>query len=234
MPNFKKEYFVKHNLKYIKSKKTMTNTNAYQADNQVTLIYNLLFCDNIGLYETHVKQAGIYPWNILFSEKSSEKELYEIINDAKAETRTKILAYKKLNEQNIKPAKKELLAVIVEIGLEDGLDVLASYKDGTARFINHTGKMIFWEATDKTSDTLTAELFQNSENIVKQIGPWENPRRPAPVNGMLRISFLVSDGLYFGEGPIDTLFSDPFANPSLTSATNLLKYLTDKALEKNN
>jgi len=212
----------------------MTNTNAYQADNHVTLIYNLLFCDNIGLYETHVKQAGIYPWNILFSEKSSEKELYEIINDVKAETRTKILAYKKLNEQNIKPAKKELLAVIVEIGLEDGLDVLASYKDGTARFINHTGKMIFWEATDKTSDTLTAELFQNSENIVKQIGPWENPRRPAPVNGMLRISFLVSDGLYFGEGPIDTLFSDPFANPSLRSATNLLKYLTDKALEKNN
>jgi hypothetical protein len=72
----------------------MTNTNAYQADNHVTLIYNLLFCDNIGLYETHVKQAGIYPWNILFSEKSSEKELYEIINDAKAKQEQRYLPIK--------------------------------------------------------------------------------------------------------------------------------------------
>ena len=37
-----------------------------------------------------------------------------------------------------------VLGVIVEVGLDEGLDVLASYQDGTARYINYTGKMILW------------------------------------------------------------------------------------------
>lgn len=58
------------------------------------------------------------------------------------------------------PAKKELLAVIIEVGLENGLDVLASYANGTARYINQSGKMIIWENTiDDTANHLTRQLL---------------------------------------------------------------------------
>jgi len=131
-----------------------------------------------------------------------------------------------------KPAKKELLAVIVEVGLDDGLDVLASFSNGTARYINQTGKILIWEASDKTSDELTKDLFLKSQQIIDQIGPWDKPRRPYPTKGNVRITFLVSDGLYFGEGPINDLFNDPLARPALNAATGLLKFLTEKDLER--
>jgi len=170
----------------------------------------------------------------LFSGNARTTDLLKIIDDTRTETRMKILAYNQLLARGYRIDKKELLAVIVEVGLEDGLDVLASFKDGTARYINQSGKMILWETADETSDTLTKQLFRNSENIIKQIGPWNRPRRAEPSKGILRITFLVSDGLYFGEGPIDMLFNDPLARPALMSATELMKYLTDKILSKNN
>jgi hypothetical protein len=48
----------------------------------------------------------------------------------------------------------------------------------------------------------------------------------------MRITFLVSDGLYFGEGPINDLFNDPMAKPALITATELMRYLTEKVLDK--
>jgi len=49
----------------------------------------------------------------------------------------------------------------------------------------------------------------------------------------IRISFLVSDGLYFGEGPINDLFKDQLAAPALLATTRLMQYLTEKVLAPN-
>jgi hypothetical protein len=43
---------------------------------------------------------------------------------------------------------------------------------------------------------------------------------------MARISFLVADGLYFGEAPLNNLFNDPLAAPALQAATALMQFLT--------
>jgi hypothetical protein len=69
---------------------------------------------------------------------------------------------------------------------------------------------------------------------VNKIGVWDKPRRPNPTKGNVRITFLVSDGLYFGEGPMNILFNDEMASPALTNATELMKYLTEKSLESKN
>ena len=206
-----------------------TTTGPYK-DTATNLIYNLLFCDSLELYRSNTQQPVAYPFHILFSETSSVTDLQRIIDDSASDPRVKILAYNKQMAGGHKPAKKELLAVIVEVGLDGGLDVLASFQNGTARYINHTGKVLIWEATDETSNKLTSELFSNSQDIVDKIGPWDKPRRPAPAKGNVRITFLVSDGLYFGEGPIDVLFNDPMASPALTSATQLMQYLVEKSL----
>jgi hypothetical protein len=208
-------------------KKTPATTDPYK-DSSINLIYNLLFCDNIDLYKDNTKTPYTYPFEILFSETSTISDLQKIIDDTSSDTRLKIFAYNKQHANGHKPNKKELLAVIVEVGLDKGLDVLASFNDGTARYINQTEKILVWETTDEKSNELTKDLFLNSQNIVNQIGAWDKPRQPAPTKGNVRITFLVSDGLYFGEGPIDILFNDQMASPALTSATQLMKYLTEK------
>lgn len=202
-------------------------------DSATNIIYNLLFCDNLSLYKSHTQPPHSYPFDVLFSETSTVTDLQKVIDDTSTEPRIKVLAYNRQLASGHKPGKKELLAVIVEIGLDDGLDVLASFQNGTARYINQTGKILVWETTTDTRvNQLTKDLFSKSMQIVNQIGPWDKPRKQHPIKGNTRITFLVSDGLYFGEAPTDTLFNDKTANPALTVATMLLQYLTDKSLEK--
>lgn len=201
------------------------------ADSSTNIIYNLLFCDNIELYKSRVPQPYTYPFNILFSENSTIDMLQTVIDDTSIDVRTKVLAYNAQRNLGDKPIKKELLAVIVEVGLDNGLDVLASFKDGTARYINQTGKILVWETSDSVSSTLTKDLFVKGNAIIKQIGPWDKARLSAPLKGNVRITFLVSDGLYFGEGPIEVLFNDSMAGPTLTCATQLMQYLTQTALQ---
>lgn len=203
-------------------------------DSSTNLIYNMLFCDNLNLYKEKTQQPYKYPFDILFSEPSSVSDLQKIIEDKNSDPRIKALAYNRQLTGGHKPAKKELLAVIVEVGLENGLDVLASFKDGTARYINQTGKILVWETKDDTSaNRITNDFFAHSQNVVNQIGVWDKPRLPNPTKGNLRITFLVSDGLYFGEGPMNVLFNNPMASPALTKATELMQYLTQKSLDTN-
>lgn len=202
-------------------------------DSATNLIYNLLFCDNLELYKANTQRPYSYSFDVLFSETSTITDLQKIIDNTNGDPRMKVLAYNKQLSIGHKPTKKELLAVIVEVGLDEGLDVLASFQNGTTRYINQTGKILVWETTDDTTaNQLTKDLFSKSMEIVNQIGPWDKPRKPHPTQGNTRITFLVSDGLYFGEAPTNTLFEDKTANPTLIAATMLMQYLTEKSLEK--
>ena len=91
---------------------------------------------------------------------------------------------------------------------------------------------MIWETRDdQEANQLTATLFANAMDVVTKIGPWDDARRPQPATGTMRITFLVSDGLYFGEGPINVLFNDALAQPTLNAATELMQYLTEKTLQ---
>jgi hypothetical protein len=194
------------------------------------VIYELLFCDSLAYYKNRIQTPYEYPWTVLLAQTADATDLQNVAADPDVETRIKALACHRLRENGFPIEKRELLAVVVEVGLDNGLDVLASYQDGTARYINHSERMVIWEAADSRSNLLTSNLFNASINIVTKIGPWDGPRRPHPAEGTVRISFLVSDGLYFGEGPINVLFSDALASPALTAATELMQYLTEKDL----
>ena len=144
-------------------KNTQISIEPYK-DSSTNVIYNLLFCDNIDLYKKKTEELNTYPFDILFSENSSNNELQKIIDDKNSDPRIKTLAYNKQTLSGIKPTKKELLAVIVEVGLKNGLDVLASFSNGKARYINQSGKIIVWEKTDDNkANDITNELFENSK-----------------------------------------------------------------------
>jgi hypothetical protein len=170
----------------------------------------------------------------LFNPDPSPAGLLGVVADPETDVRLKILACNELRAIGYEVGHKELFGVIIEIGLDEGLDVLASFSNGTARYINHSGSVLIWETTaDTKAKELKDSLFAHSRKVVQQIGPWDQARKPHPRKGNVRISFLVADGLYFGEGPIDALFSDVLAGPVLNAATALMVYLTEVNLRSN-
>ena len=145
-----------------KSSKQPNLSSGLYADPAINLVYNLLFCDNIELYKANTQQPLSYPYDILYAGTSSVDDLQKIIDDPGSDPRVKMLAYNKQMAVGHKPTKKELLGVIVEVGLDEGLDVLASFPNGTARYINYTGKLLIWETSDPTSEKLISELGRPS------------------------------------------------------------------------
>jgi hypothetical protein len=193
------------------------------ASDDLNRIYNLLFCDDPAMYKTAGSNAETVPWPVLLNTNTTD--LHKLLNDKNAESRVRLLASRQLLALG-QPVSKELLGVIVEVGLDEGTDTLAAYKDGTARYINHSGKMILWETATAESGTIIRQLFSDSENVVAQIGVWAEPRLPAPAAGDIRLNFLVTDGLYFGQGPFEVLQNDAMGGPVIQSALALLQYLT--------
>lgn len=202
-------------LKYTPYKEQSTN-----------IIYNLLFCDDLELYKNNHHGPVRGPWQMLFAKPAKLKDLQRLAESASAESRLRILAFNALRQRKVMPHKKVLLGVIVEVGLEHGLDTLAVYRDLRARYINQSGKLLIWETRKPEIDAGIRKLFQEAQPIIEKIGPWGKPRLPPPPAGQMRLTFLVSDGLYFGEGTMRSLSRSPLAGPVVTAATELLFALT--------
>ena len=194
------------------------------AEAPINTLYEMLFCDELALFsQTPAPLSG--PWHDLLDESTSDEALRGMVEDDGQPARIRLLASQKLRSRGVQPGH-QLLGVIVELVLEEGLDVLAAFKDGTARYFNYTGKVLIWESPTSASDAIINRLFAESQRIVAQIGLWRKPRKMFPGKGMLRISFLGTDGLYFGEGPISIMFDDVMSAPAIREATALLQFLT--------
>ena len=100
---------------------------------------------------------------------------------------------------------------------------MAAFSEGGVRYINQTGKVAIFEGKGNPVEVLAKELVSVSQPLVNQIGPWDRQRLPPPKAGNVRMSFLVSDGLYFGEGPFAALQQDSMAGLVLAKATQLLQ-----------
>ena len=206
-------------------------TGPYKGDGP-NAIYVQLFADDLqGFLHGHDVPAG-YPWTTIYDTAAEKEALLSIGRDKEVDARLRLLAYHRLRTSGVSIEEKDILGVVVEVGMDLGLDALGVYPDGVARYINYTESMVIWDAPDAVSREIATQLMQDSLRIVQQIGPWEGPRKAPPPKGNVRISFLVSDGLYFGEGPINVLFNDPMGGPALQSATAMMQYITEKAAKQ--
>ncbi len=202
-------------------------------DTTVVQIYELLFCDNIQLYNA---MKDNFP--VLFVENPSQDELLKLAQNKDVEARIRVLAYRRLKEMQVFPDTKEVLGVIVEynqrINHGKGLDTLAVYSDGNIRYINYTGKMAV-----VTGDEPVAQLEQPIKEILEQanqlaqvIGPWEKKRLPPPAPGNVRVTLLVNGDIYLGQGPDKVMFNDKLGAPLLHSMSMLLQQITQLASEQ--
>jgi hypothetical protein len=197
------------------------------AQGQVNQIYNLLFCDDPALYATDPATANTPLWRTLRGEPLDVPGLRRIAEDAGNEGRVRALAYHRLRSAGERVAPRHLLGVIVEVPMPGGLDVLAAFSDGGVRYLNHSGKMVFVDAAGSPLQAMAAQLLSSADPVVARLGPWDKGRLPPPAGGNVRISFIVSDGLYFGEGPFEAMQRDPLAGALIEQASRLLQKVVE-------
>ena len=185
-------------------------------------LYNLLFCDDSSAFAPR-DGAKPAPWQVtLFAEPLVAGELTQLAEDTAMDARIRALACHRLRANGLPVRPKQLLGVIVEVPLERGLDTLAAFAEGGVRYINQTGRLSIFEAVPDLQPAV-ASLFRAAEAVVARIGPWDKPRLPPPKAGNIRLTFLVSDGLYFGEGPMTAMQRETLAGPVIHHAGELLQ-----------
>jgi hypothetical protein len=193
----------------------------------INSIYNLLFCDKLEVFR---KDAGENPqgvWATLLAKEPSADALRTLANDQAQESRVRALAFHRLREMRQAVPERQLLGVIVEVAMAEGLDVLAAYPDGRVRYINHKAKLAIFEPVPTEWLPKVRRLMTAATDVIERIGPWEQPRIAPPTFGMIRMSFLVSDGLYFGQGPMAVMEKDEIAQPIIAASVELLKLVAE-------
>ncbi len=191
-------------------------------DSQANRIYNLLFCDDRHGFSVQPGHTPTEWQRALFSQPIDVAGLEALAADPAQESRVRYLAFQRLREDDRAVVAKQLLGVIVEVGLPGGLDTLAAYGDGGVRYINQSGKIVVVDGMPAI-EPLVVRLLAAATPVVEAIGPADEPRRAPPGVGDIRLTFLVSDGLYFGEGPFPVVQHEPLAAPVVEKATELLQ-----------
>ncbi len=193
------------------------------AEPHVNFLYNLLFCDDINLFKNDNNVRGDDVWQTVLADQPDLGALRRIADDETNEGRVRALAYNRLRDAGQNVPTKKVLGVIVEVTLSNGLDTLAAFSEGEVRYLNQTGRVGIFEGAGHPVVGLAKELVAASQPVVDQIGPWDKKRLPPPKPGNVRLTFLVSDGLYFGEGAFESIEQDPMGGPVLAKATVLLQ-----------
>lgn len=193
------------------------------AQSHINFLYNLLFCDDMNLFKGKGLERDGGLWGALLAEPVEKTNLIKIANDESNDGRVRAIAFNKLRASGEDVVPKRVLGVIVEVPLGTGLDVLAAFSEGGVRYLNQSGKAAFFEGQGNAVEYLAKELIAVSQPIVNRIGPSDKKRLPPPKAGNVRITFLVSDGFYFAEGPFRTMQQDAIAGPVLSKATQLLQ-----------
>lgn len=184
-------------------------------------LYNLLFCDEPALFRPKpMPSTGSFA--VLFSPTPRIEDVQRVANDENEESRLRVLAFNYLRSKKVEVPAKQLLGVIVEVPMEGGLDTLAVFADGRIRYINHSEKLAVFEGTPAGMEDAREKVMQAGAAAVAKIGPWDRRRLPPPAPGRLRVTFLVSDGLYFGEGPAAAIARDAVGGPVFQAAADLL------------
>lgn len=142
------------------------------------------------------------------------------------ESRIYLQAWHALRDIGVQPPDKDakqVLGVVVEVGMPKGTDLVAGYVDHHARYWNFSGAGVVWERPDDSLDGFIDDLLTKGSSVVQRIGPWKEPRPDAPPNGVVRLNFLTPSGLHFGQGPMNAIAADPMGGPVLSSAFQLMR-----------
>lgn len=173
-------------------------------------VYNELFADN-------TENFGA-PQDVV--------QLHGIVDNPDLATPRRLLAYKQLAAEGAAVGARELLGVIVEIGMDGAVEIVAALEDGTATVISPKGTVLQLTDPDEISDEYVDPLLDAAIVAVNKWPAQKTPRQRPPSEGSARISLLVADKVHIKEGAFMELEEDATAGPVLEHAASLLQWLT--------
>jgi hypothetical protein len=157
--------------------------------------------------------------------------LEKVLGMPALETRFYLQAWCSLRLLDLLPPQAiatRIQGVIVEVGLQEGLDIVAAYADHSARYFNYAGGGIILESGDSEIGGLIEELLECGQKIVDHTGTWNGTRPPAPGKDMVRINTLTFGGLHFGQAEFSVIARDPLGKPAVRAAFAMMKGLIAK------
>jgi hypothetical protein len=155
--------------------------------------------------------------------------LRAIATAADAESLPRAAAWSQLRALGVHPdpdVASQVLGVVVEVGMPEGLDLFAAYRDHRARYYNPSGRSVVWERPDDRLDADIDAVLAAGEQIVTHIGPWDGELPAPPSAGATRLSMLTPAGLQFGQGPTERLTAEPLTAALFAAAARLMTALT--------
>jgi len=193
------------------------------ADEGSNYVYTSVFCDVPDQF------AGTEEVQALFTPVFNERAVRAIADNKNEESWIRALAYRRLQQQRCAVPQRILLGVVVEAPLPRGLDTLTAYVDGRIRYIHGSGKQIIIEKDVPSTRASRKALLNAAQDIVDELRPLTEPRSPPPRAPNVRVTSIVSDGLYVGEANLEQLTSDPLGGPILRATSELLTAVIDYA-----
>jgi hypothetical protein len=199
---------------------------------ETDFFYNQLFGDDYTLFQPRDNQPAEGLWKTLLNARASSASLKKIAEDTKAPSIQRVIALGRLRRKGttVKPA--QTLAVIVESGEDDGMDTLAAYADGTVKFINAEGTVSHMDGTHPPILKKIAALMEMGQELSKRMEAWSGPRLAPPITQMVRLTFIATDGYFFGQGPIRMLAKDEAGGPIIKQASSVFSAIIERENKK--
>lgn len=120
------------------------------------------------------------------------------------------------------PTPAGIRGVVVEVAVDGGVDTVAGFADGSARYLNHAGATIVWEAQEASIGDLVAALLAAAEPVLAVAGPMDGAVPDPPSGGLAQVAVLAPAGVLVGRGPYDGLAGDAVAGPVIRAAFELM------------
>jgi len=186
----------------------------------------------------------VFPWSNFFAANEAIKKgdsagaialLKQIVEKPELNTRIYLQAWHTLRSLGEWPPESQrgyLQGVVVENHMDHGLDIVAAYRDYTARYWNYSGTGVVWETRDREIDQLVVDMLAVGDAIMKQIGIGQHEPPSVPEKGYLRIYLMAYDGSCFGQGLYDQLSQDKMGNAAIGTAVNLMQGLMNKGKKR--
>lgn len=119
-----------------------------------------------------------------------------------------------------------VLATAAEVPMHGSHDLLVAYQDGTASYVNYSGRAMAWD--DDSAEHVRAAISRwlaVAQRIANVIGDWDEPSLPLLPAGHARVLALTTSGPRFGQGPEEALSADPMASAFLGAANGVLQLI---------
>jgi len=125
---------------------------------------------------------------------------------------------------------QKVLGVVMEVGLDNGTDVIAAYEDGTSRYVSRKGSMIIWDDHGDHNNDLARKIVAAAQAIVDQLPV--STADAATTTGSVQFSVLTVGGIRGVTAPMNELSRAASPLSSLFNASKELLISLIKTVEE--